>query len=128
LEHVGAGRLIADRQRLTQAVMSLANNAVQHTGEGDRITLGSELRNGHARLWVRDSGPGIAAADRERIFDRFARADDPRRSEGAGLGLAIVRAIAEAHGGRVALDTRLGIGSTFTLEIPTEPPREVSSS
>jgi signal transduction histidine kinase len=125
LEGVGAGRLTADRQRLTQAMMSLAHNAVQHTEEGEPIGIGSELRGGVARLWVRDAGPGIAAADQSRIFQRFARADDRRRSEGAGLGLAIVRAIAESHGGRVTLDSRLGAGATFTVEIPTEPPPEV---
>ena len=125
VDGVGTGRLSADRQRLTQAVMNLAHNAVQHTGEGDLIALGSELRNGHARLWVRDSGPGVADAERERIFERFARAGDRRHSDGAGLGLAIVRAIADAHGGRVLLDTRLGFGSTFTIEIPTEPHQEV---
>jgi len=124
LERLGAGRLTADRQRLTQAMMSLAHNAVQHTEDGEPIALGSELRNGHARLWVRDGGPGIAAADHERIFDRFARADERRRSDGAGLGLAIVRAIAEAHGGRVTLDSRLGAGATFTVVIPVEPPEE----
>jgi signal transduction histidine kinase len=101
-------------------MMSLAHNAVQHTREDEPIALGSELRNGHARLWVRDSGPGVAETDRERIFERFARADDRR----AGLGPAIVRAIAEAHGGRVTLDSRLGAGATFTIEIPTEPPQE----
>ena len=120
---VGTGRLTADRQRLTQAVMNLAGNAVQHTSDGDRIELGSSVEDGCARLWVRDEGPGIAPADQERIFERFARASgDRRRSEGAGLGLAIVRAIAEAHGGRVLLDTRPGAGSTFTVEVPAEPP------
>ena len=75
------------------------------------------------RLWVADSGPGIPPADRDRIFDRFHRAGDGRRrSDGAGLGLAIVRAIAEAHGGRVELDSREGAGSTFTLVIPAERP------
>jgi len=121
----GMGRLNADRQRLTQAVMQLAQNAVQHTGPGDRIALGSSLSDHTARLWVADSGPGIPAAERERIFDRFHRAaDGRRRSDGAGLGLSIVRAIAEAHGGRVELDSREGAGSTFTLIVPTEPPQE----
>ena len=131
LERVGAGRLTADRQRLTQAVMNLASNAVQHTDEGDPVVLGSEFSGGHARLWVRDAGPGVAPEDRERIFERFARAGGrPRQSEGAGLGLAIVRAIAEAHGGRVELDSRQagpGAGSTFTIVIPTEPPPEVGT-
>jgi len=109
----------ADRQRLTQAVMNLAQNAAQHTEEGDTIEIGVETDGGWARLWVTDSGPGVAPADAERIFERFARAGGARRrSEGAGLGLAIVRAIAEAHGGRVELDTRPGSGATFTLLIP----------
>lgn len=90
IDSIGVGRLSADRQRLTQAVMQLAQNAVQHTSEGDRIALGSELSNGHARLWVSDTGPGVPAADRARIFDRFARGSGARRSQGAGLGLAIV--------------------------------------
>jgi signal transduction histidine kinase len=119
----GTGRVTADRQRLTQAIMQLAQNAVQHTEPGDRIVLGSSLAGDTARLWVADNGPGVPAAERERIFERFHRADDRRRrSDGAGLGLSIVRAIAEAHGGRVELDTREGAGATFTLIVPTEPP------
>jgi signal transduction histidine kinase len=103
--------------------MGLAQNAVQHTAPGDPIWLGSERAGGDARLWVRDSGPGIAAEDHERIFSRFARASTSRRrSEGAGLGLAIVRAIAEAHGGRVTLSSRPGEGATFTVIIPLERP------
>lgn len=73
------------RQRLTQAIMNLAHNAVEHTTDGDRIHLGGSLVNGHARLWVRDSGPGVALEDAERIFERFARGGEgPRRAEGAG--------------------------------------------
>lgn len=121
LEHTGVGLLTADRQRLTQAVMNLAHNAVQHTGEGDRITLGSDLRDGRARVWVADSGPGIAPEDARRIFERFARAEHAhRRSEGAGLGLAIVRTIAEAHGGHVELDSAPGRGARFEIVIPVE--------
>jgi two-component system, OmpR family, sensor kinase len=121
----GAGRVTADRQRLTQAVMQLAQNAAEHTGEGDRISLGSAISNGRAMLWVADSGPGIPEQEREQIFERFHRGGDGRRrSDGAGLGLSIVRAIAEAHGGRVELDSREGAGATFTLIVPTEPPEE----
>jgi signal transduction histidine kinase len=109
----------ADRQRLTQAMMGLAQNAAQHTQEGDQIALGSAVGPRAVRLWVRDSGPGIAEADQARIFERFARATNGRRrSDGAGLGLAIVRAIAEAHGGRVELASRPGAGATFTMVIP----------
>ncbi|MDP2713117.1 MAG: ATP-binding protein [Solirubrobacteraceae bacterium] len=122
LARIGVGRLQADRQRLTQAVMQLAQNAVQHTADGDVIELGSALQDGHARLWVSDAGPGVPAGERERIFDRFARGSGARRSQGAGLGLAIVRAIAEAHGGRVELEqTPPGSGATFSVTIPSEP-------
>jgi signal transduction histidine kinase len=100
-------------------MMGLAQNAVQHTREGDPIEIGSTCDDHEARLWVADSGPGIAARDQERVFERFARASArARRSEGAGLGLAIVRAIAEAHGGRVELESRIGHGATFTLVLP----------
>ena len=118
LDSEGGGELIADRQRLTQAVMNLAGNAAQHTRPGDRITIGVANEPGGARLWVSDDGPGIPAADHERVFERFARGGGRRASEGAGLGLAIVRAIAEAHGGRVELDSVPGSGSTFTLVLP----------
>ena len=121
LESRGEAQLVADRQRLTQALMGLAQNAVQHTGKGDRIALGSAVEHGEALLWVRDTGPGVAPDDQERIFGRFARASaSRRRSEGAGLGLAIVRAIAEAHGGRATLSSRPGAGATFTVIIPLE--------
>jgi DNA-binding response OmpR family regulator/HAMP domain-containing protein len=76
VEALGTGRITADRQRLTQAVMNLAANAAQHTAPGDPIALGSAMHNGGADFWVRDEGPGIPAADQERIFERFARAGD----------------------------------------------------
>jgi two-component system OmpR family sensor kinase len=110
-----------DAQRITQALLALADNAVAHTGPGDRIVLGATVTGGVLRLRVADTGSGVADADRERIFARFARGSGSRRSDGAGLGLAIVRAIAEAHGGHVELDSREGAGSTFTLVIPAEP-------
>ncbi len=126
LEARGEAVLHADRQRLTQALMGLAQNAVQHTADGDAIWIGSGVDGDEAALWVRDSGPGVAREDQDRIFDRFARAaGSRRRSEGAGLGLAIVRAIAEAHGGRAELSSRPGAGSTFTVVVPLAGP-EVS--
>ncbi len=116
---VGNGVILADRQRLTQAVMNLARNAVQHTDEGAPISLGSSTGDGRARIWVRDSGPGVPSADREGIFERFARGRaGQRRSEGAGLGLAISRAIVEAHHGRIELESHEGLGATFTIVLP----------
>jgi two-component system OmpR family sensor kinase len=126
LATVGAGRIVADRQRITQAVMNLSQNAVTHTLNGDAVELGSELRNGRVRLWVKDTGPGVPEHEQARIFERFVRLDRAPAGEGAGLGLAITRAVAEAHGGRVELDSRPGAGARFTVIIPTEPPQEVS--
>jgi two-component system OmpR family sensor kinase len=121
LEAAQTGTVAADQQRLTQAMINLLHNAAEHTGEDDEIGLGSVIADGCARLWVRDTGPGIAPADRKRIFERFSRlSDGPRRTEGAGLGLAIADAIARAHGGRIELETAEGAGSTFTLVIPVE--------
>jgi signal transduction histidine kinase len=121
LERVGRGLVVADRQRLTQAVIQLAQNAAQHTEEDALIGLGSALGNGEVRLWVRDTGPGIASEQQERIFRRFARTG-ARRSEGAGIGLSVVKAIAEAHHGRVEVDSRPGAGATFSVVIPTDQP------
>jgi signal transduction histidine kinase len=123
LEATGRGLLRADRQRLTQAMMNLLRNAAEHTSEGDRVALGSGLANGHARLWVSDSGPGVPEEDRERIFERFDRGSVPRAAgEGTGLGLAIVRAIAEAHDGSVTVtDAPGGRGARFTIAVPTAP-------
>ncbi|NJM71991.1 MAG: HAMP domain-containing protein [Cyanobacteria bacterium CRU_2_1] len=118
LEAKGSGRMIADPQRLTQAVMNLVQNAVQYTKEGDAIALGSTLSDDKFHFWVRDTGVGIPPANQERIFQRFVRGDGGRRLQGAGLGLAIVKAIAEAHGGGVELISQPGSGSTFTIVIP----------
>jgi two-component system, OmpR family, sensor kinase len=126
LSSVGTGRIVADRQRITQAVMNLSQNAVTHTLSGDAVELGSELRNGRVRLWVKDTGPGVPEHEQARIFERFVRLDRAPAGEGAGLGLAITRAVAEAHGGRVEIDSRPGGGARFTVIIPTEPPQEVS--
>jgi signal transduction histidine kinase len=118
----GAGRrmIVADRQRLTQAVMQLARNAVQHTEEGAEIGIGSAASPDEARFWVRDTGSGVPAEDCKRIFERFERGANAG-GEGAGLGLAIVSAIARAHGGRIALESSEE-GATFTIVVPTDQP------
>jgi two-component system, OmpR family, sensor kinase len=118
--HAG-GVLNADRDRVTQALRNLLRNAVEHTHPGGSIRLGAaEAPVSRVRLWVDDDGPGIRASERERVFDRFHRAD-PARARGAGgtgLGLAIVRAIVDAHGGRVwATESPLG-GARIVIELP----------
>jgi signal transduction histidine kinase len=119
LDRCAEGIVLGDPQRLAQAVLNLARNAVEQTRPGAEIALGSARRGSEIHLWVRDTGPGVDPAERDRIFERFARGGHgPRRSDGAGLGLAIVKAVAAGHHGRVELDSRPGAGATFTVVIP----------
>ncbi|WP_341392813.1 sensor histidine kinase [Arthrobacter sp. G119Y2] len=114
--------VLADGQRLTQALMQLGVNAVRHTRPGDRISIGVRVVAGRLLFSVADTGTGIAPEDVPRIFDRFTRVghcgDHGGRGDGAGLGLPIVASIARAHDGQVLLDSTPGQGSTFTLDLP----------
>jgi signal transduction histidine kinase len=112
--------VFADGQRLTQALLELARNAVKVTAPGDTIAFGARVDAKTVRLWVRDTGPGVPDDDTSRIFRRFRRGTT-RTPEGSGLGLAIVHAIARAHGGHVALDSVPGSGARFTLVLPYLP-------
>ena len=109
-----------DEQRVTQALLQLAQNAVKHTGPGDVIALGSAVDGvrGGLRLWVRDSGPGVREEDKEVIFERFGRGAVPEGDEGFGLGLSIVKAIAVAHGGTVTVEDAASRGAKFVLTLP----------
>ncbi|UMG92808.1 ATP-binding protein [Nocardioides sp. TF02-7] len=111
--------LLLDEQRLTQALLQLAHNAVKHTDPGDEIGLGASEERGELRCWVRDTGPGVRPADRDRIFERFGRADVRPGDEGFGLGLSIVAAIARAHGGTAHVeDPSTGRGARFVVAVP----------
>jgi len=119
--------LRADSLRLRQMVLNLIDNAVKYTPGGGRIEVRVERAPGaagpEARLLVRDSGVGIAAEDLPRIFDRFYRADKSRTrseagAEGCGLGLPIVKWVAETHGGSVEVSSLPGQGSSFTVHLP----------
>ncbi|MFI6576846.1 sensor histidine kinase [Nocardiopsis sp. NPDC050513] len=118
LETVAEGTAALDPQRVTQAVVQLAANAVRHTEPGSAISVGSSVSGSDVLFWVSDRGPGVPPEEHARIFARFARGATARADRGSGLGLAIVRAIAEAHHGRVDLRSAPGAGSTFTLVIP----------
>jgi two-component system, OmpR family, sensor kinase len=143
LEARPGGLIRADRRRLTQALEQLAANAVNHTSESDRISVGGAwvedddgapqggravvVREPAARdsgsrkleIWVSDTGTGIPADEHERIFERFGKGRNSAAMEGSGLGLSIVKAIAEAHGGTVLLESEEGKGSRFALRIPS---------
>lgn len=109
-----------DRERMARAVSNLIANAIAHTPGHGRIEVGAVERAGSVEITVDDDGPGVPAAMRERIFDRFARLDSSRSSDsgGSGLGLAIVMAVAELHGGTATCgDSRLG-GARFAIVLP----------
>ena len=113
--------VLGDNDRLAVALDALLENAVAHTAAGDRIEVSARLENGVRWCWRWPTpGSGIADADLQRIFQRFARAEPhrSRQSGGLGLGLAIVQAIAEAHGGSVRVQSTLGHGSVFEIVLP----------
>jgi two-component system OmpR family sensor kinase len=116
LDDVASGEAQLDGQRITQALLQLADNAARHTQPGDEIGIGSRHHEGRLELWVRDTGAGVPPALRSQIFDRFSRGEHD--DEGFGLGLSIVRAIAEAHDGDVMLDDT-AVGATFRLRLQT---------
>jgi signal transduction histidine kinase len=109
-----------DRHRIELALSNLLDNALKFTPSGGQLDLGAERGDRAVRMWVEDSGPGIAPEDLPHVFDRFYRGRGKHEgaAEGSGLGLAIVRGIAEAHGGRVSAASEPGQGSRFTLELP----------
>lgn len=120
LDEATPGTWRLDPQRVTQAMLQLCDNAAGHTAAGDRIAVGSATVDGTLRLWVRDTGPGVPAEDRDRIFERFARGAETGSGDrpGLGLGLAIVSAIATAHGGTVGVEDATPSGSRFTITLP----------
>jgi signal transduction histidine kinase len=110
----------ADPTLLRQAVANLVDNAIKYTPPQGRVRISAGQVDGMQQFRVEDSGVGIAPADQPRLFEKFyrARGGESSRERGSGLGLAIVKSIAEQHGGRVTVESRLGSGSVFTLEVP----------
>jgi two-component system OmpR family sensor kinase len=119
-----AASIVGDEDGLRQAVNNLVANALTHTPEGSPVELRLALEGDATVLTVTDSGGGLDSAALEHAFDRFWRRDASRsrRSGGAGLGLAIVAAIARAHGGSVEAENVSEGGARFTLRIPVRPP------
>ncbi len=103
---------------LFRLMFNLGENAIKYTPEGGTVTLTLESYGTEAYLSVRDTGAGIAAEEQPHIFDRFYRADPARSRGGSGLGLALARSIALAHGGHIRVESRVGQGSCFTVRLP----------
>jgi len=108
--------IYADARLLGQVFQNLISNALKFTPNG-RVIVGAQGANGFAQCWVEDTGAGIDAERRDKIFEKLETDQQPDK-RGVGLGLAIVKQVVELHGGTVAVESRVGEGSTFTFEIP----------
>ena len=108
-----------DERRITQVLLNLVGNAIKFTEHGS-VKVIATARNGAFRLAVRDTGPGIAEADQARIFEEFQQVDNSstRKKGGTGLGLSISRKIVELHGGSISVESEIGQGSTFWVDLP----------
>jgi signal transduction histidine kinase len=123
----GQVTILGDPQQLRQLITNLIDNAIKFTPPGGRVTvdLKSTTSGQSVQLVVEDTGIGVAANDLPRIFDRFYRADKSRHRgngvQGSGLGLAICQAIVHAHHGQILVDSQLGVGTKFTVKLPSYP-------
>ena len=118
--------LIADGDRLAQVFTNLVDNALKFTPANGQVTLAAKKAGAEMELSVTDSGVGVESEALSRLFDRFYQVDVSRsraggESHGAGLGLAIVREIVQAHGGKIGVRSRVGHGTTFTIQLPLAP-------
>jgi signal transduction histidine kinase len=114
-----------DRLRMEQVVSNLLSNALKY-GAGQPVHVHVEEDGGRARLWVRDEGIGIDEAAHARIFQKFERAVSERHYGGLGLGLYVVRTLVEAMGGTIRVESQLGAGATFIVDLPLQPAEPVA--
>ena len=112
-----------DYEHLRRLLLNLVDNAIKYTPPGGRLTLSLQSKGGWASLQVSDTGIGLSREEQERVFQRFCRAAEARSQGGksTGLGLCIAQSIAEAHGGRIEVESTPGKGSTFTVFLPVYP-------
>jgi len=107
-----------DERRIRQVIFNLLSNAVKFTPEGGRVDVSTAVENGEVQVAVRDTGPGIASEDQERIFEEFQQTDvGAEQREGTGLGLALSKRLVELHGGRLWVESEVGKGSTFVFTL-----------
>jgi signal transduction histidine kinase len=117
-----------DGRRLMQVLINLVGNAIKFTDAGE-VVIKAEVNNGAFYVSVRDTGPGISAADQAKLFQEFQQADNAitKKKGGTGLGLAISKRIIEMHGGRIWVESQPGQGSTFAFTLPVTVERQVGT-
>ena len=122
----GIPRIRGDKARVEQVLMNMVSNAIKYTRDGGRIAIKAGVRGGEVWCSVKDNGIGIPKEDVQKVFDRFYRVDKARSREsgGTGLGLSIAQEIVVRHGGRIDLKSRVGHGTTITVWLPVEGPRD----
>jgi signal transduction histidine kinase len=115
----GSLSVAADAQRLTQVLLNFVTNAIKYNRRGGRVEVSAAAVDGHCRLAVADTGPGLRPEEMERIFQPFERLSAAASGvEGTGLGLALAKSLTEAMGGSIGVESRPGKGSTFWVELP----------
>jgi len=113
--------LTLDSGLMRRGILNLLSNAIKHTSAGTSITLGAEIADDQAHLWVQDTGEGISPDLQSRLFERFSTEDRPQqRQSSTGLGLTFCKLAAEAHGGTIELHSEPGQGTTFTVVLPLQ--------
>jgi signal transduction histidine kinase len=112
--------IVADRALLKQAMANLLDNAIKYSPEDSKVILGCLVQDRMIEVFVKDQGIGISPEDVPRIWGRLFRADRSRHEPGLGLGLSLVKVFAESHGGKVSVESHLGEGSRFVLQLPIE--------
>jgi two-component system phosphate regulon sensor histidine kinase PhoR len=116
-------QIMGDEEYLHRALFNLVDNAVKYTREGGEISLATSTSDGMVSVEIADNGIGIPQEDLPRIFERFYRVDRSRSREmgGTGLGLSIVKHVVQSHGGTIAVQSELGEGSRFVINLPVKP-------
>ena len=122
--------IFGDHRRLEGALINLLSNALRFSPDGGRVDVVIDRDDRWARIAVRDAGPGIREADQRRLFERFfvGRRDRGGPRDGVGLGLPTALAIAQAHGGRIEVESAPGAGSTFRLVVPVDGPDDIGEA
>ena len=115
------GKIRADERKVKQVLLNLLSNALKFTPEGGQVDVRARMHNGETEISVTDTGVGIAPEDQEVVFEEFRQVGTAsKKVEGTGLGLAISRKFIELHGGRIWVESQVGLGSTFAFTLPLQ--------